>query len=165
MDSVSSLGQWILLLPLKGTSLLTACSKEVALFSSGPGEWLKGVKGQMDPGRTESFDVWLVIELQVDAFWCLWAEWSLAGQTQSEQSNSDDTLWTLRTDILSKDSANACVCILYMLLSSTHTFLVNKEDEEGVKQFAQLLEIRGLFHRFVLHLTLQKTRRKSVRIP
>lgn len=48
---------------------------------SGPGEWLEGMKGQMEPERTETF--WCVVSDRASGWcvWCLWAGLSLAGQT------------------------------------------------------------------------------------
>lgn len=58
---------------------------------SEPGEWLKGMKGQMEPERTETFDVWLVIELRVGVFDVCELGWSW----QVKQSNLEYTPGTL----------------------------------------------------------------------
>lgn len=66
MHSLSSSGRGILLIPLKGTGLLTACPKELTQSL-----WAWGVTGRnerTDGARTGTFDVQLVIELQIDVF-------------------------------------------------------------------------------------------------
>lgn len=80
IGSLSSLIQSILLLAFKGNGMLTAYPKELTR-PCGVWEWLGGMKGQMEPERTKTSDVWLAIELLVLVVWCLWAVRSLTGQT------------------------------------------------------------------------------------
>lgn len=61
------------------------------------------MKGQMEPERTETFDVWLVIELQVDVFDVCELGWALAGQTVKLRGH---TCNTVNIYILSKGTAN-----------------------------------------------------------
>lgn len=92
MDSLSSLERWILLLPLKGNGLLTAYPKELTLSLWACREWLEGMKGQMEPERTETF--WCVVTDRASGWrvWCLWAELNLTGQTVKPRARTWNTV-------------------------------------------------------------------------
>lgn len=94
MNSVSSLGQWILCLPLKGNGLLTAYPEEVALFL-----WAWGVteRNERTDGPRKNWILWCVVSDRASG-WCVLMSVSW---TEPVRSNSEHAVklqgYTLNT--------------------------------------------------------------------
>ncbi len=91
MDSLSSLGQWILLLPLKGNGLWNAYPKELTQSL-----WAWRVTGgnERTDGARKNWDLWCVVSDRASGWcvWCLWAGLGLAGQTVKLRAHTWNTV-------------------------------------------------------------------------
>lgn len=90
-DSLSSLGQWILLLPLKGNGLLNAYPKELtqSLWA-----WRVTGRNERTDGARKNWDLWCVVSDRASGWcvWCLWAGLNLAGQTVKLRAHTWNTV-------------------------------------------------------------------------